>query len=189
VSGANRNEEHDYRVLALKERRLIFPLLKPVVLQRGTVLFGPDDPVEYFYFPVDALVSYLSGTVGGESIEIGLVGNEGMAGIASLLGDAPPFRAVVQVAGSALRIGRDALSREFRQNENLRALLLRYANALLIQIAQTAVCNKFHSVKSRFCRWLLMAQDRMGAASLHMTQETFARILGTRRASITTVAG
>lgn len=175
--------------LPAKERRLLSLQLSPINLARAAVLFEPGDIPEYVYFPIEAMVSYLSSTAAGQSIEVGLVGNEGVVGIATLFGNTTAFRAVVQVAGSAMRISRASLKREFSQSDGLRDTLLQYANALLTQIAQTAVCNKFHDIEARFCRWLLMAHDRLASSELVITHEAFARILGTRRASITIVAG
>lgn len=177
------------KALPPKEYRIISPYLHSIVLSRGTVLYEPGEPIRHVYFPNEAMISYLSGTAEGETIEIGVVGNEGVVGIASLLADATAFRASVQIAGSAHRMSRDILRKEFKRCGVLHDLLLRYTNALLIQVAQTAVCNKFHSVEERFCRWLLMAHDRSKFDELAFTQDALARILGTRRASVTVVAG
>jgi CRP-like cAMP-binding protein len=109
--------------------------------------------------------------------------------VAALFGEATAFRTTVQISGSAHRIARHVLKREFENSDVLRRLLLQYANALLIQVAQTAVCNKFHSVEARFCRWLLMAYDRSVSEAMEITHDILARTLGTRRATVTIVAG
>jgi CRP-like cAMP-binding protein len=159
------------------------------MLPKGAVLHEAGARISQVYFPNEAMISYLSGTAEGESLEVCVVGNEGVVGLASLLSDATAFRAVVQIPGSAYSISRDVLTREFKRCENLHQLLLHYTNALLIQVAQTAVCNKFHSVEERFCRWLLLAHDRAATDELPLTQESIARILGSRRASVSVVAG
>ncbi|PYS30589.1 MAG: Crp/Fnr family transcriptional regulator [Acidobacteria bacterium] len=177
------------KALPAKEYRILSSQSKEVMLPKGAVLHEAGERIGQVYFPNDAMISYLSGTAEGESVEVCVVGNEGVVGIAALLSDSTAFRAVVQVPGSAVRISRDVLRREFKRGESLHRVLLHYTNALLIQVAQTAVCNKFHSVEERFCRWLLLAHDRTSGDKLPLTQETIARILGSRRASVSVVAG
>jgi CRP-like cAMP-binding protein len=176
------------KTLSSREYRILAPQLKPVSLEKGAVLYEAGERIGDVYFPEDAMISYLSGTAEGETLEVGVVGNEGIVGIASLLGDSTAFRAVVQIPGSAFVMKRDVLRREFKRSEGFHRLLLHYTNALLVQVAQTAVCNKFHFVEERFCRWLLMAHDRSSSDTLPMTQDEVARILGSRRASVSVVA-
>jgi CRP-like cAMP-binding protein len=175
--------------LTPKEYRVMSPHLNLVMLSRGTVLYEAGEKISSVYFPNDAMISYLSGTQEGESVEVSVVGNEGLVGISSILSHNTAFRAAVQISGTAYLMSTGALRKEFKRCEVLRDLLLRYTNALLIQVAQTAVCNKFHTVEERFCRWLLQARDRSETDDLALTQDTIARILGTRRASVTVVAG
>jgi CRP-like cAMP-binding protein len=177
------------KALPSREQRVISSYLKPVVLAKGVVLFEAGERIGEVYLPEDAIVSYLSGTADGETIEVGVVGNEGIVGIAALLGEVTAFRTIVQMPGRAFSLKRDLLRKEFRRQEGLHRVLLQYTNALVVQIAQTAVCNKFHSVEERFCRWLLMAHDRSASDTLPMTQEAVARVLGSRRASVSVVAG
>jgi CRP-like cAMP-binding protein len=177
------------KALPAKEYRLISQHLKSVTLARGTVLYEAGERIREVYFPDDAMISYLSGTAEGESLEVSIIGPEGVVGIASILGDSTAFRAVVQIPGCAYSMKRELLRKEFRRYEGLHRVLLQYTNALIVQLAQTAVCNKFHSVEERFCRWLLMAHDRSSAGTLPMTQEALARVLGSRRASVSVVAG
>jgi len=174
--------------LPAKEYRLIAPHLRPSNLMQGSVIYDAGESIGEIYFPEDATVSYFSETSDGETLEVCMIGNEGVVGIASILTDRTAFRAVAQLEGNVFGIRRDALRKEFKRCDSLHRLLLSYTNALLVQIAQTAVCNKFHSVEERFCRWLLMAQDRSGTVDLPLTQEALARILGTRRASISVAA-
>jgi CRP-like cAMP-binding protein len=159
-----------------------------VNLAQGAVLYQAGESINDLYFPEDAAISYVSGTSEGETLEVCAIGNEGVVGISSILADAAAFRAIIQLPGTAYRIRRDILQREFRRCETLHRILLHYTNALLVQIAQTAVCNKFHSVEERFCRWLLMAHDRSVGDHVPLTQEALARILGSRRASVSVTA-
>jgi len=152
------------------------------------VLYEVGERISEVYFPDDAMISYLSGTAEGESLEVSVIGNEGVVGIASVLGESTAFRALVQIPGSAYSMKGEVLRREFKRYEGLHRILLHYTNGLIVQLAQTAVCNKFHSVEERFCRWLLMAHDRSAGDTLPMTQEALARVLGSRRASVSVVA-
>jgi len=176
------------KALPVKEYRLISALLKPVELKQGAVLFEAGQQIRDLYFPDEATISCLSGTADGQILEVSVIGNEGVVGITSLLADTAAFHAVVQLPGRASVVRRDVLQKEFKRCETLQRLLLQYTNSLLIQIAQTAVCNKFHSVEERFCRWLLMAHDRSVADRVPLTQEALARILGSRRASVSVTA-
>jgi CRP-like cAMP-binding protein len=175
--------------LPLKEYRLLVPQLKPVELAQGVVLYEAGERIRDVYFPEEATaVSYLSSTTDGETLEVGVIGNEGVVGVTSLLAETTAFRAVVQLPGRAYTMKRDVLRREFKRCEAFHRILLHYTNALLVQIAQTAVCNKFHSVEERFCRWLLMAHDRSVVDHVPLTQEALARVLGSRRASVSVTA-
>ena len=162
--------------------------LQQVTLAQGDVLYDAGEKIGTVYFPEEATVSYLSGTADGETLEVCVIGNEGVVGVASLLAETTAFRAVVQLPGRAYMMKGDSLRKEFKRCEALHRLLLCYTNALLIQIAQTAVCNKFHSVEERFCRWLLMAHDRSIVDHIPLTQEALARVLGSRRASVSVTA-
>jgi CRP-like cAMP-binding protein len=176
------------KLLPVKEYRTILSQLKTVDLAQGTVLYEAGERIQEVYFPDEATISYLSGTADGETLEVCVIGNEGVVGIPSLLADSTAFRAVVQLPGRAYAMRRDVLRKEFKRCEALHKILLHYTNALLIQIAQTAVCNKFHSVEERFCRWLLMANDRSVTDRVPLTQEALSRVLGSRRASVSVTA-
>ena len=177
------------KALPAKEYRILSSQLKEVMLPKGAILHEASERIGQVYFPNDAMISYLSGTAEGESVEVCVVGNEGVVGIAALLSDSTAFRAVVQVPGSAVRISREVLRREFKRGESLHRVLLHYTNALLIQVAQTAVCNRLHSVEQRLCRWLLLTHDGVRSAELLLTQEFIANMLGGRRESVTKAAG
>jgi CRP-like cAMP-binding protein len=134
-------------------------------------------------------VAILSANLEGSTVELGLIGREGLVGVSAILGGVSPYRAVVQVGGGALRIGGQKLNEEFQRNPFLRNLLLKYTNAFIIQIAQSSICNCYHPLQERLCRWLLVARDAVGSNELVLTHELIARLLGTRRASVTVAAG
>src|SRR5499427_342788 len=163
--------------------------LEPVQLPAGTVLYEPDETIEHVYFLTDALVSIISMNSEGSTVEIGLIGYEGMVGVPAILGGVMPYRAVVQMGGDAFRIRGPKLYEEFRQNPFLRDLLLKYTNTFLIQIAQSSICNCYHTLQERLCRWLLVARDAVGSDVLVLTHDVIARLLGTRRASVNVAAG
>ena len=158
-------------------------------LPLGQALYESGGRLEYVYFPVDAIVSLLSVTENGDSAEIAVVGNDGLLGIALFLGsETMPNRAVVQSAGHAYRLKGMVFKREVILPGPLQRLLLRYTSALLIQMAQTAVCNRHHTVDQQLCRWLLLCYDRLPGNDLIMTQELIANMLGVRREGVTQAA-
>jgi CRP-like cAMP-binding protein len=163
--------------------------LEPVRLSPGTVLYEPDEAIEHVYFLTNALVSIVSMNSEGSTVEVGLVGHEGMVGVPAILGGVTPYRAVVQMGGEAFRIRGQQLYEEFRANPFLRDLLLKYTNAFLIQTAQSCICSCYHTLQERLCRWLLIARDAVRGNVLVLTHDVIARLLGTRRASVTVAAG
>lgn len=164
--------------------------LQPIDLPLGTVLCEPGAIPGYLYFPVDAVVSLLCALESGACAETAVVGNEGAVGVALFLGGgSTPSRAVVQVAGSALRLPGTALRAEFGRHGALMRVLLRYTQALLAQTAQTALCNRHHTIDQQLCRWLLLSLDRLPDDSLSMTQELIANMLGVRREGVSEAAG
>ena len=172
-----------------QDERAEFDALERVTLHSGMVLQEPDREIDHVYFVEDGLVSLLSVTAEGGSIEIGVVGSEGMVGIPAVLGGTAPYRAVVQIRGEATRMRRNEIAEEFTRNRGLHDLLLRYTNSFLIRIAQNSICNCFHSLEERLSRWLLLARDSTDSDTLKVTHDVIARLLGTRRASITVTAG
>lgn len=171
-------------------RQRVFPRLERVALTLGKVLYESGDAMRYAYFPTDSIVSLLYVLEDGASAEISVVGNEGMVGVALFMGGAStPSRAVVQSAGWAYRLAGPVLMEEFNRHGDLLLLLLRYTQALLTQMAQTAVCNRHHSIDQQLCRWLLLSIDRLEGPALHMTQELIANMLGVRREGVTEAAG
>jgi len=156
----------------------------------GNVLYESGSELRHVFFPTTSIVSLLYVMQDGASAEIAVVGNEGMIGVALFMGgETTPSRAVVQSAGPAYRLKGQILKDEFHRAAGLQHLLLRYTQALLTQMAQTAVCNRHHSVDQQLCRWLLLSLDRLPSNKLSMTQELIANMLGVRREGVTEAAG
>jgi CRP-like cAMP-binding protein len=177
-------------VLPTVERERLFPQLELVRMPLGDVLYESGSQLNHVYFPADCIVSLLYVMEDGASAEIAVVGNEGMVGVALFMGgETTPSRAVVQSAGSAYRLSGHLLKQEFTRGGAMQHLLLRYTQALLTQMAQTAVCNRHHSVHQQLCRWLLLSLDRVRSNELTMTQELIANMLGVRREGVTEAAG
>jgi CRP-like cAMP-binding protein len=174
--------------LPAREFNLLKQDVKPVELQKGAVLFEPDRRGEFLYFPSDGVISFLGNTGEGSSVEVWSVGNEGVAGLATLSGSTKPFRAVVQVPGNALMAKTSSVRRHFQRCGSFHDALLRYCDYLLVQIAYIGICNHHHAIEQRLSRWLLMVADRTGSNDLQFTQDAIAGILGTRRATISVAA-
>jgi CRP-like cAMP-binding protein len=168
----------------------LFPYMKPVDFPLGKVLYESGDALRHVYFPTDSIVSLLYVMESGASAEISVVGNEGLVGIAVFMGgESTPSRAIVQSAGSAFSLSSQRLKDEFNGYADMRLLMLRYTQALITQMAQTAVCNRHHSIDQQLCRWLLLSLDRLSSNHLVMTQELIANMLGVRREGVTEAAG
>jgi CRP-like cAMP-binding protein len=168
----------------------LLPNLECIDLPLGTVLHESGDVLSHVYFPVDCIVSLLYVLADGSSAEIAVVGNDGLIGIALFMGgETTPNRAIVQSAGQAWRLPAQQLKDEFHRDGPLHDLLLRYTQALITQMAQTAVCNRHHTVDQQLCRWLLLSLDRLPSNQLVMTQELIANMLGVRREGVTDSAG
>jgi CRP-like cAMP-binding protein len=160
-----------------------------LALTLGDVIYEPGERMDYIYFPTSAVVSLVYTMEKGATAEMGLVGNEGVVGIALFMGgDTTPNQAVAQVAGGALRMRAQAMLEEFRRGGPFQLALLRYTQALITQISQTAVCNRLHQVEQRLCRWLLLTRDRLPSDQILMTQEFIAHMLGVRREGVTVAA-
>jgi CRP-like cAMP-binding protein len=183
-------QNHLLAALSSAERARLQPHLQLVQMPLGKVIYEPGDLLRYVYFPVDAIVSLLYVLADGASAEISVVGNDGIIGIALFMGgETTPSRAIVQSAGKAYRLVGKRLKDEFHRNGQMQLLLLRYTQALLTQMAQTAVCNRHHSVDQQLCRWLLLSLDRLPSSRLDMTQALIANMLGVRREGVTEAAG
>lgn len=169
--------------------RELAPRLAPVSLVFGEVLYQPGAAIRDVYFPGKSVVSLLTIVDGRDALEVGLVGREGMVGIPLALGiRVSPVRALVQGAGSALRMSAASFRKALNASLPLQQGLHRYAHALMAQITQTAACNRFHMVEARLARWLLMTRDRVGSGEFHLTHEFLAHMLGVRRAGVTGAA-
>jgi len=164
--------------------------LELIPMSLGDVLYESGDQLRYVYFPTTCIISLLYVMEDGASAEIAVVGNDGMLGISLFMGgNTTPSRAVVQSAGQAYRLKADLLQEEFERHGPTMHLLLRYTQGLITQMAQTAVCNRHHSVDQQLCRWLLLSLDRLSSNELQMTQELIANMLGVRREGVTQAAG
>ncbi len=181
---------HILEALPQAERERLFPHLKLVVLPLGTVLYESGVPLRYLYFPVDCVISLLYVLENGASAEISVVGKEGLVGVSLFIGsETTSSRAIVQSGGSAYRLTGRRLMPESAGHGELLHILLRYTQSLLTQMAQTAVCNRHHSVDQQLCRWLLLSLDRLTSNKLTVTQELIASLLGVRREGVTAAAG
>jgi CRP-like cAMP-binding protein len=190
---ARPTEPVENRLLAALSRdeydRLV-PQLRPVSFDLGEVIYEFGGHLDYVFFPTTSIVSLLYTMENGASAEMGLTGNDGVVGIALFMGGGTmPNRAVVQGGGGALKMKAKVLQDEFARGGKFQHLLLRYTQALLTQISQTAVCNRLHSVEQQLCRWLLLSHDRVKGDELIMTQELIADMLGVRREGVTVAAG
>jgi len=187
------NEPVENRLLAAlpaADYERLLPQLRPVEFALGEVVYEFGAQLDYVFFPTTSIISLLYTMENGTSAEMGLTGNDGVLGIALFMGgDTMPNRAVVQSAGGALRMKAKVLQDEFALGGRFQQLLLRYTQALITQISQTAVCNRLHSVEQQLCRWLLLSHDRLKTDELIMTQELIADMLGVRREGVTVAAG
>ncbi|HSC07588.1 MAG TPA: Crp/Fnr family transcriptional regulator [Steroidobacteraceae bacterium] len=183
-------QNHILAALPGPERERLYQHLQLVPMPLGAVLYESGDHLRYAYFPTDSIVSLLYVMEDGASAEISVVGNDGVIGVSLFLaGETTPSRAIVQSAGSAYRLTGYRLKQEFNRHGQMLHVLLRYTQALLTQMAQTAVCNRHHSVDQQLCRWLLLSLDRLPSNELTMTQELIANMLGVRREGVTDAAG
>jgi CRP-like cAMP-binding protein len=176
--------------LPKKEFNRLLPSLRLIPLTFGQVLYEPGDAIRHVYFPNDSIVSLLATMPGNSSLEVGMVGNEGMAGLSTFMGvDVSRTRALVQGAGSAMTMTSAAIRLESKRLGSLHRLLHRYSHSLLNQVSQSSACNRFHSVEARLARWLLMTSDRLGVEEFRLTQEFMSSMLGVRREGVNKAAG
>jgi len=168
---------------------LLAPQLTPVTLTFGDILYESGERIRYVYFPEDALVSLLTIVDKHLALEVGMVGREGMVGVARAMGVATnPLRALVQGAGTAMRMPAAAFNKSLLPSTSLQNAVSLYTHALLMQVAQTAACNRFHDVPARLARWLLMTRDRLNNDQFRLTHEFLSHMLGVRRVGVTTAA-
>ena len=181
------------RLLAAVTKRNLGPILKTceeVELTFGDVLSEPDEPIRYVYFPTTSFISLITPNGASESLEVGLVGNEGVFGITLVLGiDASPLKGLVQGAGQAMRMSVTHFRRASRESPSFGRVVHAYLYVLMAQIAQTAACGRFHQLEARLARWILMTHDRAGSDTFPLTHVFLAQMLGVRRAGVTEAAG
>jgi CRP-like cAMP-binding protein len=192
LSLAAQTPKENHLLAALPEASFqeLLPFLEGVSLPLGMVVYESGGTQGYVYFPTSSIVSLLYVLADGASAEIAVTGNEGLVGIALFMGgETTPSRAVVQSAGHGYRLRASVLKKEFESGGTLQHLLLRYTQALITQMTQTAVCNRHHAVDQQLCRWLLLSLDRLATNELVMTQELIANMLGVRREGVTEAAG
>src|SRR6202167_5692842 len=188
INSIDPSQNHLLAALTPAERERIVPHLQLVAMPFGRVLYESGARLSHVYFPTNCIVSLLYTLKDGGSAELSLVGNEGLIGVALFMGgETTPSRAIVQSAGYAYRLSSKRIKEEFHHNGDLQ-LLLRYTQALITQMAQTAVCNRHHTIDQRLCRWLLLCLDRLPSNRLTMTQELIANTLGVRREGVTEAA-
>lgn len=184
-----RTENHILASLPPEDYERLRPHLEQYEMSLGEVLHEAGGPIEYVHFPRNAMVSLISLTTAGESVEVGVVGFEGMVGVSSVLGvDNSPHKALVQINDGGTRLGVRELREEFRRGGALHDLLLRYTQTLLLQTSQVSACNRLHSLSERLARWLLMSHDRCVRDDLPFTQEFMSVMLSVRRAGVTEAA-
>jgi len=192
VPAASHTPKDNRLLAALPEEsyQALLPFLEPVPLPLGMAVYESGARQRYVYFPTNSIVSLLYVLADGASAEIAVTGRDGLVGIALFMGgETTPSRAVVQSAGQGYRLRADVLKQEFEKGGELQHLLLRYTQALITQMTQTAVCNRHHAVDQQLCRWLLLSLDRLPSNELVMTQELIANMLGVRREGVTEAAG
>jgi CRP-like cAMP-binding protein len=183
-------QNHLLAALPAADYARLLPDLEFIPMPLGWAVYESGDQLHYLYFPTTSIVSLLYVMESGASAEIAITGNDGLVGISLFMGgESTPSRAVVQSAGNGYRLKASVLKREFALGGNLQHLALRYTQALLTQMAQTAVCNRHHALDKQLCRWLLLSLDRLQGNELLMTQELIANMLGVRREGVTEAAG
>jgi CRP-like cAMP-binding protein len=184
------NHNHLLAALLDADYARLSPHLEPILMRLGDVLYESGGTLNHLYFPTSAIVSVQHVLENGSSSEIAGVGNEGVLGISLFMGgNTTPSRAVVQTAGHGYRLKSHLLMEEFNRAGPVMRLLLRYTQALLTQMSQTAVCNRYHTVEQQLCRWLLLTLDRLPTTELTMTQELISNMLGVRREGVTVAVG
>lgn len=181
---------HVLRALPADVLDRVSPHLELIEVEQGTVLYEAGAPIKYIYFPVNSIISLLHMMENGDTAQTAMVGPEGMAGVWAFMGcEYSPSCATMQISGHVLKLPANLLTHEFKHNAQAMQILLRYTQTLFIQFAQTAVCNRYHSIENQVCRWLLSTLDRRSAETLFVTHELIARMLGVRREGITEAMG
>lgn len=182
-------QNHLLAALPVEVQSRLFPQLELVALPLGHVLYEPAQAMHHVYFPIDSIISLLCMLESGASVEVSVVGNEGIVGVALCLGsDSAARQAIVVSAGFAYRLPRQIAMEELNRHGEMQALALRYTQCLITQMAQTVACNRYHTIDEQLCRWLLLSTERLTSNRLAMTHELIASMLGVRREGITEAA-
>jgi CRP-like cAMP-binding protein len=190
ASQINPRQNHILAALPEADYARLLPELELIAMPLGWAAYESGSHMAYVYFPTTCIVSLLYVLASGASAEIAVAGNEGVVGISVFMGgESTPSRAVVQSAGSGYRLKSSVLKTEFARGGELQHLALRYTQALITQMTQTAVCNRHHTLEQQLCRWLLLSLDRLQGTELRMTQDLIANMLGVRRPGVTEAAG
>lgn len=183
-------QNHLLAALPAECQARLFPHLELVPMPLGKVLYESGDTLRHVYFPVDSIVSLLYMMESGSATSVSMIGNEGLIGVSLFMGgESTPSRAIVQSGGHAYKLPGQKLKDEFISHGEMLLLLLRYTQSLIMQMAQTAICNRYHSIDQQLCRWLLLTTDRLSTNKMVMTQELIANTLGVRREGVTDAAG
>lgn len=188
ITSGNASGSRMLDLLPMDDYRRLAPHLSEVALPLSTVLFRPEDEIDYVYFPTSSIVSLLTELEDGSGLEVGLVGKEGFVGVSAILGGTETKVATCQAAGSALKIRVEAVREEFKRGGAFQVMVLRYLHALMSQISQSAVCSVRHHLPGRLARWLLMYHDRLDRDEFELTHEFMAAMLGVRRSGISETA-
>ncbi len=175
--------------LPADEYKRLLPHLEPVRLPQSKIIYRAGESIRHAYFLRGGMASLLSITGDGKTVEVGMIGNEGLVGIPVILrANTSPYQSAVQLTANAMRVSGDALRAEFDRGGRLHDLMLRYLHALLYQVSQSATCNRFHTMEERLCRWLLVSRDRTQTDTLRLTQEFLSQMIGAPRSRVTLVA-
>jgi CRP-like cAMP-binding protein len=183
------DQNHLLAILPADEYEQLLPRLEPVRLAKGKIIFDLDETVDHIYFPTSGMVSLLSSTSEGQTVEVAMIGSEGVVGLSGIVRvNRSPYVAEVQLPATALKIKAGALRAQTRDGGELQELLCCYAQTLITQIAQSVVCNLFHLTEQRLARWLLLTHDRVGADHFALTHEEISHMLGVSRSGVSTAA-
>jgi CRP-like cAMP-binding protein len=190
LSRETRSANRLLAALSEEEYKHLLPHTELVHLEKGEVLHMAGDKIKYIHFPLTGMISLLSRTENGATVEVAMVGSEGIVGLPALLGiDKAPYEVMIQMTADAVRIEADKVKEEFRRGGRLHDMILRYIHVLLRQVSQSVVCNRFHPMEKRLCRWLLIAHDRINSNTIDLTQEIISYMLGIPRTGVTMAAG
>lgn len=183
------SENQMLAALPHEEYRLLQPYIELVALPRGKTIYNAGDPITHVYFVMRGLISLISSTESGAQVEVGMIGKEGIVGVPVVLNAKTSlYRVLVQVPGVGMKLKASAFREEFRRGGQLQELTLRYVDTVLMQLTQSAVCNRFHTTEHRLCRWLLVCRDRLASNYIPLTQEFISYMLGAPRTSVTATA-